>query len=263
MTQINVAFGVTKDWLQYTYILICSILSNASADDSYKFYILCDSVDDNFSKTVNALDSIKKSEYKFIIMDNSWFEGAIHDPLGVSSSYRLKLPSLVDDDKILYLDSDTIANSDIAELYNYNIEDYYLAAVEDKTSDLMSPRVKLTPEEGPFVNGGVLLMNLKKFREDNLEEIIFKKLRESYFYTDQDVINDICRKKILSLPLKYNLMCIKCDSFFYKSRKDELKMAKQSPVIIHYIAKPWIRPSLFSNIWHYHKNKLIYLLQNS
>lgn len=96
MTQINIAFGATKNWLQYTYVSICSILSNASVEDNYKFYIMCDAEkDDNFSKTVKALDLIKKSEYEYIIMDNSWFDGAIHDSLGVSSSYRLKLSSQI------------------------------------------------------------------------------------------------------------------------------------------------------------------------
>ena len=260
MTQINIAFGATKNWLKYTYVSICSILSNAKKEDNYKFYIMCDTTDETFSDVVRALDSIKKSEYEYILMDNSWFDGVIHDWLGVSSSYRLKLPSLIEDDKVLYLDSDIAAVSDISELYIQNIEDYYIGAIEDKCSDMMRVRVKLAEGEGPFVNGGVLLMNLKKFREDNLEEIIFEKLREKKFYTDQDVINDICRNKILSLPLKYNLMYLR-NNHFYKNRREELASAIESPVIIHYILKPWRGDALKGDIWLKYKEKLDGILQ--
>ena len=258
MTQINIAFGATEEWLRYTYVTVCSILANAKEEDNYKFYIMCDTVDVNFKPMIKCLDQIKPSEYKFLQMNNEDFEGAIHDWLGVSSSYRLKLPSIIDDDKVLYLDSDISVVNDIAELYNHNIDDYYIAAVEDKCSDFMKERVNLKDGE-TFINGGVQLMNLKKFREDNLEEIIFNKLRESDFYTDQDVINDVCRSKILQLPLKFNLMPIE-DESLYVNRRDEFKEAIEDPVILHYTIKPWNQQVKYGEYWFMYADLLAQIL---
>lgn len=251
MSRINIAFGITKDWLKYTLVTICSILSNAKEEDDYHFYIMSDW--ENTSVTVfkpylDTLNLIKPAEYQFLKMDNSEFEGAIHDWLGVSSSYRLKLPALLKEDKVLYLDSDLIAMNDISELYSYDVSDYYLGGVEDKSSHMMRTRVKLK-EGQTFINGGVQLMNLKKFREDNLEPIIFNKLKTCDYYTDQDVINDICRDKILQLPLKYNLMILDMDGF-YINRQEEYKQAVQSPAIIHYTVKPWKEDIPYRDCWY-------------
>ena len=257
---INVAFGVTEAWLRYVYVTICSILANAEEDDSFKFYIMCDTTDINFEPMVKALNEIKKADYKFLLMDNSEFDGAIHDWLGVSSSYRLKLPSLVDDDKILYLDADTIVLDDIKKLYSYDVSDYYLAAIEDKLSTKMRKRVNLKDGE-TFINGGVQLMNLKRFREDNLEEKIFVKLRESKFYTDQDVINDICRGKILSLPLVFNLMAMEEDNKeVYANRREEYENALENAIILHYTNKPWSGMVKHGEFWFMYADLLTQLL---
>lgn len=261
MAQINIAFGATEEWLRYTYVTICSILANASDTDDYKFYIMCDSDDINFGPMVKCFEKIHHAEYKFIKMDNSEFDGVVHDWLGVSASYRLKLPSLSDDDKILYLDSDVIILSDIAELYNHNIDDYYIAGVEDKQSIVMRSRINPKGDER-FINSGVMLLNLKKFREDNLEEIIFNKLREIDWYTDQDVINDVCRDKILQLPLKFNLMPVEGGDH-YVNRREEFEEAFIAPVILHYVIKPWQRKEIkYSECWFYYASTLAQILNS-
>ena len=248
MTNLHVAFGVTDDWIKYTFVTICSILCNAKKDDWYRFYIMTDTKDINFAPVLNKLNSIKPADYRFIKMVNAHFNGVVHDWLGVSSSYRLKLPSIVKEDKLLYLDSDIIVLKDISELYSYDVSDYYLGAVEDKWSPIMKPRAGLT-EEDTFFNGGVQLMNLKKMRENNFEKLVFDKLREIHYYTDQDVVNDICRKNILKLPLKYNLMPLK-EEDNYSDCREEFLEAIQNPAILHFTDKPWDTEVNCGEYWH-------------
>ena len=254
MSKINIAFGVTKDWLKYTYVTICSILLNASPEDEYNFYILCDQPDENFEQIRKKLQNIypypcPKSNYHFIKMNNSDFYGVIHDTrVGVSASYRLKLPSLVKEDKILYLDSDLVVLGDIKELWEYDINDYLIGAVEDKYSEMMACHANL-PEGSIYINSGVMLMNLKKFRQTGLETVIFNKLRENNTYSDQDVINDICQEQILYLPLKYNLMVLRGDTNSFPNRREEFETSLLSPFIIHYTIKPWILPVQYSEYW--------------
>lgn len=246
MTRLNIALGATRDWLIYSATTVASILCNAYPDDSYHFYIISDRFNTKEKNHFYSLNKIKESNFHFLKIDNSEFDGAIHDWLGVSSSYRLKLSSLVNESKILYLDSDIIALDNINELYSYDISDYYLAAVEDKCSSFMKQRVKLNIDQ-TFFNGGMQLINLDNFRKDNLEEIIFEKLRASKFYTDQDVINDVCRDKILSLPLKYNIVPFGR----YTLREQERDEAFNNPVLLHFATKPWKAPDTWkSDEWY-------------
>lgn len=232
--KINIALGVSRDWLSYSATTVASILYNASEEDLYNFFILSDGFNSQEKNIFYSLNEIKASKFYFIEMDNSAFEGAVHDWLGVSASYRLKLSSLVDEEKILYLDSDIIALDNIKELYRYDISNFYLAAVEDKCGNIMKSRVGLN-ETQIFFNSGVLLLNLEMFRRDNLEKIIFETLRSSTYYTDQDAINDVCKDKILSLPLKYNIV----PGGIYSGRENERDEAYAAPVLYHFAEKPW------------------------
>ena len=240
---INISYGVTKDWLQYAQISIASILKNANIDDEYTFYIVCNNCDEEDKKLFEKLDIIKKATYNFLQIDDSLFKRNINNPRGVSTFYRVFLADMIPDlDKILYLDADTIIHSDIAELYRYDITDYYLAGVEDKTENIMRNFVKL--EDGRFfINAGVLLMNLAKFREDNLKDDLYEHLKMTEFYCDQMTINQVCQAKILQLPLKFNIMIDPANFAeklpMYVTRRDEYEEAAKNPVVHHLWAKPW------------------------
>lgn len=260
MSRINIAFGITEDWLDYMFVVMCSILSQA-CDDKYKFFIMCDieieKFEFKFSKVAKILSNIHPFEYEYIKMNNSDFKGVVHDArVGISAYYRLKLASLTDVDKIIYLDSDIVVLDNILSLWRYDINDYFIGAIEDKYSDLMGYRVGLS-ENDIYINSGVLLMNLKKIREENIENLFFEKLRlPNNDYSDQDVINDLCKEKILFLPLKYNLMLTTDDPSSFPKRRNEYNNSLKAPVILHYSIKPWILPVQYSEYWINYKNKL-------
>ena len=101
--RINIALGISSDWCEYASITAASILTHANKEDEYFFYIMSSEITDMHKKMFYRLNAIKKATYVFIEMDNSYFDGAIHDWLGVSASYRLRLSSLTDVDKIFIL----------------------------------------------------------------------------------------------------------------------------------------------------------------
>ena len=98
-------------------------------------------------------------------------------------------------DKILWLDIDTIVQDNIDDLWNLDMNDYYAAGC-------------LEPEkstENPYINAGVMMINLKKLREDNMDDALIKALNtKTYQFADQDCINELCRNKILIIPSTYN-----------------------------------------------------------
>lgn len=240
--EINICFGASTDYMQHVGCIIASILANSkNPHDIYNFYVISNCFlqkdKDNFEK----LKDLRPFEINFYEINDSDFDGMIQDWLGVSASYRLKSFDLINKDKVLYLDSDVIVRCDIRELYSKDISDYYCAAVEDKLSNFMRPRVNM-PDTETFINSGVLILNLKKCKQDGIDKKIFEELKKSTFWTDQDAINYCMQGHIKLLDLKWNLMYPHQNG--YKDQQYYHEIAK-NPSIIHYTLtdKPWVAGS--------------------
>jgi len=170
-----------------------------------------------------------------------------------------------DIDKLLYLDSDTLICRDIAELFNEDIGDCVLGAVRDMApvTDKYNPagvRVKKFSEEylnnGPYVNSGVLLINLKKMAEN--ENRLFE-TNIPLYYPDQDLLNVAFAGKIKVLPLKYNLAPgLQVPTVFTPEEVREAMYGGH--VIIHcYSVKPYNydrAPKLLYDLFSKHANNI-------
>lgn len=163
----------------------------------------------------------------------------------------LLLPETID--RVLYLDVDTIILGSLGELWNINIDNYAIAAVEDMAGGEIKRynRLHFHPLYGYF-NSGVLLINLKYWRDNQLHQVFFdyiKNYPDRVYYHDQDVMNAILHSVRLSMPYKYNVQ----NGFFYRDpeflfwdRESELEDAIRNPVVIHFAGsdKPWKKDSL-------------------
>lgn len=104
-------------------------------------------------------------------------------------------------DKILYLDNDVLCRGDISGLYDTDIENASLAGVLDNYGSHFF-RQKFYRRD--YLNSGVLLLNMKKIRENGL----FRRAREmcvskKMFMPDQSALNKLCTDKIIC-PRRYN-----------------------------------------------------------
>ena len=100
-------------------------------------------------------------------------------------------------DTILSLDVDTIVNENISDLWDIDISDYYLAACKE-------------PEKSNnnfmYINMGVALFNLKKMRDDQMDDKIIKALNTKFYkYNEQDCISELCQNHIYKLNPQYNV----------------------------------------------------------
>ena len=77
--RINIALGMTTDWFEYAQVTIASILDNASSEDDYYFYILSNQFEESAKDSFIRLNKIKPANFEFILIDDSYFDGAIHD----------------------------------------------------------------------------------------------------------------------------------------------------------------------------------------
>ena len=279
---INIAMATDNNYVLPTIVAITSMLENVNEDSFYKFYLL---ISEDFTKENEEKFLTLEKRYKekclinFLKMDNE-FDNNITLPHITSATYfRLRLPSLLqNEEKCLYLDGDIIVLKDLVELYNTDITDYYIAGVKEIGVQVFSRKrnEKLDiPDVEKYVNAGILLMNLKKMRQDNIEqkfnEFIPLLEERNLSLADQDVLNSVCYEKIYNLPFKYNVRA----NYFAIMKNNtpsshlvkqnftgkEWVEAKKRPVIIHYAVKtkPWNNPTMpYGDLWCEYARKTDY-----
>jgi lipopolysaccharide biosynthesis glycosyltransferase len=246
--RINICFASDNNYVQHLGATMASILKNAKADDDLHFYILDGGILEINQKKLHSLSSIKDFNMKFIPVNNEDFASCslTDNYICIATYYRFMIARLITEiEKLIYLDCDMIVKTSLKELYETDISDYWLAGVEDIGYNYH--RVLLKRETKSFyINAGMLLINLKKWCEDDIEHKLFKfahETTEELVHNDQDVINMVLNAKIKPLDFKWNAQ----DQCFYKNtwrthpKGIEIKKASLNPSIIHYTGpqKPW------------------------
>ena len=152
---------------------------------------------------------------------------------------RLFLPKLLKADMILWLDVDTIVLSDLTPLFQEDMTNKCIAAV-------IEPHLKNQEKEliRPYINTGVLLMNLKLIRELKLDDQMLNIINTQKFWLpDQDVFNIVCKFRIKYLDPKWNFSPSTVRGF------PLLKYLNGQPKIIHFtVAKIWDHP--YVKLWN-------------
>ena len=215
---IPIYFASDKNYLPYLTVAIKSLVDHASSKNIYKIYILSADLTDY------DIPEIRSYITDNIIIDvvnvNSKIESirdkvALRDYYSVSIYFRLFIPTLFPEyNKAIYLDSDIVLNRDIADLYNEFIGDNYLGAVLDETVWSNKDFIFYTTQslgitEKQYFNSGVLIMNLKKFRDNDIENDFYSWINNKKLATvapDQDYLNIICKNKVKYLAPGWNNM---------------------------------------------------------
>ena len=254
LNEIPVFFSTDNNYLPYLDVAIRSLIKNASKEHNYRIVILNTGLDREKMDKIKALSS---DQFIINFVDVSHAVDDIKHQLrnvyhfGLAAYYRLFIEELFPEyDKILYLDCDIVVLGDISKLYYMDMGDNAVAGVVEQFI-LHSPVFSLYTKEAVgvdsknYINSGILLMNLAKLREMQMEKQ-FVELLTTYNFDvidpDQAYINYICQGKIKYLPLEWNrtpLEAVEC----------------QTPNIIHYAlgVKPWQKQDIFlaEHFWKY------------
>lgn len=286
--KINIALGFDKNYLPYAGTTIKSILET-NKENEIHFYIMIDN-------SINIIDifflkrMIEKSDksVEFINMKKR-FKNLDTNGWSIAMYYPLVLPSLCNDEKVLFLDSDIIVTGDLTELYNTNLEGYLCGAVRDYgliTYINNNSKAKIHNNKQmsickyftdirkwnkedlkKYCNSGMLLFNLNEMRKNNTEKQMLKVIKEgALMFPDQDCINICCQEKIKILPMQYNFQIMVPNIYngIYENDKIEytswLSSTETLPLIIHYLAKPWkeTQEIHFRKLYYQYKNKTIW-----
>ena len=233
-SNISVAFTINNNYAQHCCVAIISILTNNSTSN-FSFYIISDDLTDETKDILNrTVDSFGGNSTNTFIDISQELCGSMNINIGYITYHtyiRFFLSYLLPHvDKVLYLDSDLIINGSIKELWDTHLGNNYCAAVKDNWIESINYKNRIgLKKEDTYINAGVLLLNLKKIREDNISEKLISlanQLKDKIKFQDQDIINICFLNKITLLPGKYN--CCNNDIV-------------ETPVIIHFNGKikPW------------------------
>lgn len=150
-------------------------------------------------------------------------------------------------DRIIYLDPDLIVNKSLRELYAMDMSDYYFAAASHTGPVLRKfNEMRLDmEEESPYINSGVMLMNLDLLRKEQCYEDVFdfiEKKKMLLLLPDQDIISSLYGSRIYALdPFRYNMTEALYQRHAPFERDLNLNWVREHSVIIHYCGrnKPW------------------------
>ena len=177
--------------------------------------------------------------------------------ISVTSYARLFAGSILPEnlDKVLYIDCDTMFNGDIRQLFDMDLADNLVGGVLDPLISRTYKKEIKIPMDEPYINAGVLIIPLKQWRSERMEQRFVDYLVANggnVHHHDQGIINAVCRgrKKILSpqFNVMSNSLCYpwkelyKINTPFYN--QEEYKKGISCPAIIHFTGaiygRPWI-----------------------
>jgi lipopolysaccharide biosynthesis glycosyltransferase len=232
---LNVFFAVSKVYVQYFTVAATSLLENNKNLD-ISIYIIIDKLE---LSSFDAARIFFKDKYNTALniintgdIDFSRFKTTEDYPK--YTYFRLFLASLApaNIDVALFLDSDIIINDSIYELANIDMTNKYICAVREVSVDDNVKRLNgIGIPTRSYFNAGVILVNIKAWRDDKLDEkfiTIAKEYADKLEWVDQDILNIYFANNWYQLDKKYNGIHI------------TQKLAAE-PVIIHYntYSKPW------------------------
>ena len=245
---LNICCSTDDNYAQHCAVMLCSLFVN-NPTHRFSIHILINSLNEEYKKALTHLAKSYNSEIHFYEVDSSLLIGCkyrVLRPLSEAAYYRVLLSSIIPSniDKILYLDCDIVVIGDVCELFEIELDDYPLAAVQEPVEICEDHRRQLSlPYGESYFNSGVLLINLDYWRKNNSQVNLleFSKRDRHVYCHDQDALNYVFKKQWYRLPPKWNksnTATLELIDFYHiLDKREYIKDAR----IIHYIdePKPW------------------------
>ena len=242
-SHIHIATGADQ---RYFPGLLCSIttaLLFASKTESIVFYIFDGGIN---AESKSKLESIcqliyPKVSINWLSPELEQFQGLVSMSGNFMCYARLYLPEILQIDRAIWLDSDLLVFEDIKKLWETKIYDYPIAAsLEDCPigSDVKNSEEFNIPQDSPYYNTGVLIMDFKQLRESSFAKSAVEYLKGNhgkYLWYDQSAINVVLHQQIFQLDRKWNYLNRIFDS------SPDLDLILDGRYIYHFLQrpKPW------------------------
>lgn len=257
MQKIAIVFATDNNFILQTFVAIASILKNRKENYFADFYILiADHENPCSSKYEQKLNKkFQNFSINFQKVQSELFAtmNLCIKHITLPTYYRLMIPEVLKQyDKCIYLDGDIVICGDIIQLYQYDLQGCAIAGVKmsrmayDNQMRRQYAEMNIFKTLDTYINAGVLLMDLKKLREQEMTKKFMKCAADNSFpMQDQDVINVCCNTDIAILPYRFNVLLKEYatdrEIMGHIYGREEVERAYESPFLIHY-ADPYTKP---------------------
>ncbi|VPK60776.1 Glycosyl transferase [Streptococcus pneumoniae] len=221
----------------YLTPILTTIKSILYYNQNVKIYILHQDIPSDWLQElkiqVEKLGSVVEDIYIGDAIDAEW---KTQEHISVITYARYFIPYYIEEERVLYLDSDVIINGSLDLLFDIDLDDKYLAAVRDV--------------DGVSFNVGMLLIDNFKWKQyDATTKLINKTIdyisspdfaTDNRFNGDQTILNFMFENHWLELDKRFNLQ-VGHDVIAFYSHWDSHFELDEEPLVIHYTTyrKPW------------------------
>lgn len=259
---IPIFYACDNAFVKFTAVSIKSLILNSSKEFIYRIYILNTGIDEQLKSNVEELQT-ENVKIKFVDVREKIekIDAALplRDYYSKTTYFRLFIAEMYPEhDKALYIDSDTVVVGNVADLYSVDVEDNYVGACNEQVmvqTEVFGNYVEkvLGINRNNYFNAGILLINCKMWRQENVVKQFVDLLKIYNFVVtqDQDYLNVICHNKVKWLSQEWNVEVY-----------GEIPVLKKDMKIIHYIMveKPWhyVNCRLKEYFWRFTEKTVFY-----
>ncbi len=246
--QMEILVTLDEAYIPYLNVMLSSLL-HANPKQKFRVWLLHTSVRNAaMEETRRILDGrgqLVMVSARDIGIDNVPTSGRYPREMYYRIFAARYLPKTLD--RVLYLDPDIVVIGNLSELYHLPLDGYYFAAashVGRLLNSVNSARLDMA-RYSPYINSGVLLMNLELLRREQNFDQVFSYIdshRHALLLPDQDVISSLYGEKILAIdPLRFNMTERLYAKALLSGKGLTIDWLRSHTIIIHYCGrnKPW------------------------
>lgn len=253
---IHIAYTSSRKYISFVTISIHSILES-NPDTRFHFHVLGEGLTDVEVNNIKAV--LPKEEAELSVYPLTDLRGML--TIDVPKEFpmiayaRLFLQSVLPEsvDRVIYMDGDTVVRGDLMPFYCSDIGDSLVGGIIDPLISTAYKQRTGIPADEPYINAGVLLIPLARWREEDMQGRflnILQKNNGTIYMFDQGLVNIGCLGRKCLLSPKYDMMTNYLTySYRYLKRynnpfydKDIVDDAVQNPVLIHFTGRLYGRP---------------------
>ena len=241
---IPIFYALDERFLKYGIVSLYSLRENAVSGNTYKIYFLhTDVTDESRAKVKNLLERPgfeiyfeNVSEY----LESIAHKFPLRDYYSKTTYYRLFIADMHPEyDKAIYIDSDTIIQGDMSDLFDIDIKGFILGACHEQAMVQVNEygayvEKCLGLDRNLYFNAGLLLINCVEFRKRNVLDRFIQTLQvyDCVVTQDEDYLNLLCKDHVKFIDQRWN-------TEIFGTIPYPIEEAK----VLHYI--------MFNKPWHY------------
>ncbi|MBQ9886687.1 MAG: glycosyltransferase family 8 protein [Lachnospiraceae bacterium] len=261
---MDIVYASDDNFIRHVAASIYSLFFYNRDEEEINVYILCPGLKEESYAGINKIARKFGRSIEFIQIGNLRERFPFEVDTGgfnINNLSRLFVCSFLPEnvDRVFYIDGDTVVTDSLRYLSNIDLGDNLVAmAMEPSVGINIKSGIDFGEDE-PYYNAGVLVFDLKRWRQEGIELKLLEYYRDkggNLFACDQDVINGTFRGKVMLLPPRYNFFSnykyfrysalVKKTPAYAAVGKKNFNAAKKNPAIIHFLGdeRPWKRGNL-------------------